>query len=172
MWKRLIILGQAVVLLGSLLQMMSGTRDEQFTKRRAAECLLSWSLPINGGFLEIVAFVWLTVRKEENAEGVATPGGDAWRQQAAVAHLAFGVLGVLSIPFRGAFWFAAVIGQGVFLLGISVAHAREMLMQKKFSVDTLFLFDVLVSLAHIVLLAVYNPLTARPRPCWQRVFRG
>lgn len=171
MWKRLIVLGQVVVALGSLVQMLAGTRDERLTRRRAAECLLSWSLPINGGLFEIVAFLWHIARRE-NAEGVEKPAGDAWRQQAAVAHLAFGVLGVLSIRLRGAFWFATVIGQGIFLIGISIAHAREMLKKDKFSADVLFLFDILMSLAHIGLLIAYNPLQAPPRPRRWRVVRG
>lgn len=172
MWKRLIILSQAVVVLGSFVQMLSDMRYKRLTKRRAAERLLSWSLPINGGLLEIVGFLWHTLRGKKTADGVDPTVDNTLRKQVAIAHLAFGVLGVLSIWFRGTFWFATVIGQAIFLTGISIAHAHEMQKQGKPFVDILLFFDVLMSLAHIGLLRFYNPLEVQPRPRWQRAFRS
>ncbi len=165
MWKRLIILSQVVVVLGSLVQMLTSKKDERLTKRRMAECLLSWSLPINGGFLEIVGFLSQIVRRKENADSMGLPASNPLQSEIAVAHLAFGVLGLLSFWFRGIFWFATAVGQAVFLIGISVVHAREVLKQK------IFLFDILMSLAHIGLLKAYKPLEAQPRPRWRRVYR-
>ncbi len=87
------------------------------------------------------------------------PAADQVGTELAVAHLAFGVLGLLAIRFRGMFWFATVVGQTVFLGGVAAVNAREILK------DKMYLFDVLMSLTHIGLLKAYDPLgTARPFP--------
>jgi hypothetical protein len=62
----------------------------------------------------------------------------------------------LSFRFRGIFWLATAVGQVIFLIGIGVVHAREVLKQK------IFLFDILMPLVHIGLLKVYKPLEAQP----------
>ena len=164
MWKRLIVLSQVIVVLGSTIQMLTSKKDGRLTKRRMAECLLSWSLPINGGVLEVVGFLSQIVHRKENAESMGLPASNPLQSEIAVAHLAFGVLGLLSFRFRGIFWLATAVGQVIFLIGIGVVHAREVLKQK------IFLFDILMSLAHISLLKAYRPLEAQPR-LWQRVYR-
>jgi len=63
------------------------------------------------------------------------------------------------------FWFATVVGQTVFLGGVAVVHAREVFK------DKMYLFDVLMSLAHVGLLWIYDPLeAARPLPARRRWF--
>ena len=168
MWKRLIIISQAVVVVGSAVQILLSMREDQLTKPRIAECVLSWSLPINGGFLEIVAFFGLIfrqiLRRRENTERMGVPA-NRLQSEIAVAHLAFGMLGLLSFWFRRMFWFATIVGHGTFLVGVAIVNAREMLKQK------VFLFDILVSLVHIALLRTYMPLEAQPQRKWQRVYR-
>ena len=61
---------------------------------------------------------------------------------------------LLALRFRGMFWFATVVGQAVFLGGVAAVNAREILK------DKMYLFDVLMSPAHIGLLMVYDPLGA------------
>jgi hypothetical protein len=165
MWRRLIILGEAVVLLGSTVQILTDVRNNRITKRRVTERLLGWSLPINGGLLEIAGFLSIILRRKENTENSGSPAGEQLRLEVALAHLALGVLGVLSFRFRGMFWFATVVGQGIFLIGVSVVHAREVLK------DKIFLFDVLMALTHLALLKAYNPLETKPRPLWQRILQ-
>jgi hypothetical protein len=161
MWmKRLAVLNQMIVMIGSLTQLLAGRRDEPPTKRRVAESVLSWSLPLNLGVLESLFFVRHFLRG-----GVGQSAGeeDRLRSQVAVAHLAFGVLGLLSIRFRGLFWFATIIGQAILLIGIAALNSREMFK------DKMVLFDFLISLAHLGLLLAYNPLKdARPRPARRR----
>jgi hypothetical protein len=164
-WRRLIILSEAVVLLGSTVQILADARNDRITKRRVAERLLGWSLPINGGLLEIAGFFSIILRREENTENSSLPEGDQLQSEVALAHLALGVLGVLSFRFRGMFWFATIIGQGIFLIGVGVVHAREVLKEK------IFLFDALMALTHLTLLKAYNPMETRPRPLWQRILQ-
>src|SRR5215210_1811381 len=154
MWmKRLTVLNQVIILLGWGTQLLTSIGSEPPTKRRVAESLLSWSLPLNLGVLETYYFVRHVARR-----GIGQSAEERLLAQVAIAHLAFGVLGLLSVRFRGMFWFATIVGQAVFLGGVTALNDRE---NPK---DEILLFDVLVSLAHLVLLRAYDPLEAtRPR---------
>jgi len=151
MWmKRLVVLNQVVVALGAMTQLL--IRRESPTRRGVAESLLSWSLPLNLGVLETFFFVRRVLRDRRSTEEADDSEGDRARSEVALAHLAFGVLGLLSMRFRGAFWSATIIGQAVFLIGKAPVNAREGLNNK------MLWFDVLMSLAHLVLLKAYEPL--------------
>jgi hypothetical protein len=160
--QRLAVLNQVLVALGSVTQLLVSSRSEPLTKPRVAETMLGWSLPLNLGLLETLWFVG-HLRRGRSAEGVGQPAADKVLSELAVAHLAFGVLGLLSIRFRGMFWFATVVGQAVFLGGVAAVNAREILK------DKMYLFDVLMSLAHVGLLAAYDPpRVVRPSPATKR----
>jgi hypothetical protein len=117
--------------------------------------VLGWSLPLNLGLLETLWFVG-HLRRERPTEEADQPAHRV-RSELAAAHLAFGVLGLLAVRFRGMFWFATVIGQAVFLGGVTAVNARMLLK------DKMVLFDALMSLAHVGLLMAYDPLDdARP----------
>ena len=166
MLQRLAVLNQVLVALGSVTQLLVSSRSEPLTKRRVAESLLSWSLPLNLGLLETLWFVG-HLRRGRTTEGVGQPAADKVLSELAVAHLAFGVLGLLAIRFRGMFWFATVVGQAVFLGGVAAVNAREILK------DKMYLFDVLMSLAHVGLLMAYDPLgSVRPSPATRRRWFG
>ena len=49
------------------------------------------------------------------------------------------------------FWFATIVGQAVFLGGVAAVNVREIFK------DKMYLFDVLMSLAHLGLLKLYDP---------------
>jgi hypothetical protein len=154
MMRRLIFLNQVVVLIGSATQLLIGMRSNSLTKRRVAESLLSWSLLLNVGVLETFFFARHVVRSRGTMESVHQPGEERVQSEVAFAHLAFGVLGLLSLRFRGMFWFATIIGQAVFLGGVVAVNIRES------AKDEVLVFDVLMSLAHILLLKAYDPLGA------------
>ncbi len=162
MLKRVAVLNQVVIVLGAVTQLLASTRSEPLTKRKVAESLLSWSLPLNLGVLETLWFVG-HLRRGETTEDVGQPAADQMRSELAVAHLAFGVLGLLAIRFRGMFWFATIVGQAVFLVGVSTVNARKILE------DKMYLFDVVMSLAHVGLLKAYGPLAdTRPSSATRR----
>lgn len=69
MWmRRLAVFNQAVVVLGSVTQLLAGTRSESLTKRKVAESLLSWSLPLNLGVLETLFFAQHVLRGGRTVE--------------------------------------------------------------------------------------------------------
>jgi hypothetical protein len=160
---RLIAINQAIVVVGAFVRMLASRRSHPPSSRRVAESLLVWSLPLNVGVNGLWAFLGHTVRAQETAEEIGWPAGNPFQSEVAVTNLAFGMLGLLSARFRGPFWFATAIGQGVFLWGASVVHAREMMKEKNFSpgnAGPVFFFDLLLPLAHLVLLRMYG----RPEP--------
>ena len=159
--SRLAVLNQVIVVLGCAAQLLAARRrGESPSGRRVAEILLSWSLPLNLGLLETYFFAWHILRGRRNSE-------DPVRSELAVAHLAFGVLGLLSARFRGMFWLATVVGQAVFLVGVATVRAREILNNK------MYLFDVLMSLTHVGLLRASHPLgAAEPLPAKRRRWFG
>jgi hypothetical protein len=148
--RRLAVLNQTIVVLGSAAQLRASARSEPPTKRTVAETVLIWSLPLNLGALETLAFVRQVLRDDSTAEGVDQPPGDRLRSELAVTHLAFGVLGLLSIRFRSVFWFATIVGHAIYLGGVAAVNASEM------SKDKMYSFDVLMSLAHVSLLKAYG----------------
>jgi len=152
--RRLIVLNQIVVLIGSVTQLLIRMRSKPPTGRRVAESLLSWSLLLNVGVLETIFFARHVLHGDGTAEDGGEPAADRVRSEVAVAHLAFGVLGLLSVRFRGMFWFATIIVQAIFLGGVAAVNVRE-----NFK-DKILLFDILMSLAHVVLLKAYEPLGA------------
>jgi hypothetical protein len=152
MMRRLIILNQFVVLIGSVTHLLVGVNSKPPTKRRVAESLLSWSLLLNVGVLETFFFARHVFRNRGKVEGVDRPTEDRVQSELAFAHLAFGVLGLLSARFRGMFWFATIVGQAIFLGGVAAVNVRQN------ARDEVLLFDILMSLAHLVLLKAYGPL--------------
>lgn len=165
--RRLAILNQIAVVLGSVIRLRASIRSEPLTGPKIAESLLSWSLPLNVSVLETLWVMRYLLHRDRTTEGVCQPGTDRAGSELAIAHLALGVLGLLAVRFRGMFWFATIVGQTVFLGGVAAVNAREILK------DKMYLFDVLMSLAHVGLLRVYDPLeAARPLPARRRRWFG
>ena len=155
MWmRRLVVFNQVAVLLGTTARLLASRKSKLPVSHRVAESLLSWSLPLNLGILETFFFARHVLHRGRTTEQRERPEEDLAHSEVAVAHLAFGVLGLLSVRFRGMFWVATVIGQAVFLIGVAAIHAREI------SKDKMFLFDILVSLMHVGLLKAYDPRAA------------
>ncbi len=127
------------------------------------ESVRGWPLLPNIGVLDRCFFARHVIRGGRISEGGDRLAEDRLRSKVAVAHLALGVLGLLSVRFRGMFWFATIVGQAVSLGGVTVLYACEI------SKNKLLLFDILMLLAHVILLKAYDPLETTQPPCrWRR----
>jgi hypothetical protein len=89
--------------------------------------LLSYLIFFNIGIMGLMAFIAHTFRAEETAALIGWPAGSPFQTEIAVANLAFGILGLMSLRFRGLFWLATVIGYSLFLLGAFIVHWLEFL---------------------------------------------
>ena len=63
-------------------------------------------LPISVGFGGLMAFLGHALRADEIARSIGWPTGNPFQFEVAVANLAFGVLGLLSLKFRDGSWTA------------------------------------------------------------------
>ena len=170
---RFIAASQLVVIVGAIIQMVARREKYPLTQRRVAECLLSWSLPVNTGVGGIMGFVGHTLRAKETAEEIGWPSGNPFQSEVALSDLAFGVLGFLSIWFRGSFWLATITGKSIFELGASYVHIREMVKNKNFhpgNAGPVLFVDALIPLAHIFLLRRYGPLSPQEKSTpWREI---
>jgi len=130
---RFIAVNQMVVVIGAVLQMLAGRKAGRAPNlRRVAECLLSWSLPLNVGLMGIFFFLGHTARAKETAEEIGWPAGNPFQTEVGIANLAFGVLGLLCARFRGLFWFATAVGHAVFMLGAAAGHVPRPMRARTF----------------------------------------
>ena len=171
---RFIALNQLVVVLGAILQMLTRRKNRPLSKRRLAECLLNWSLPVNMGVGGIMGFVGHTLRAKETAEEIGWPSGNPFQSEVALSNLAFGILGFLSIKFRGPFWLATITGKSIFQLGAAYLHIQEMVKNKNFNpgnAGPVLFMDTVIPLIHILLLRAYEPLAPQEKhSSWREFF--
>jgi hypothetical protein len=134
-------------------------------KTRAAEiieniidCMMLFNVGIGGLF----AFAGHAFMADQIAVKIGWPTGSPFQFEVAVANLAFGILGLLSLRFRGDFRLATATGYAVFLLGAAAGHIREMIQKGNFSDYNagafLFVADVFIPLTLLVLVIVQRKL--------------
>ncbi len=160
---RILAINQIIVAIGATIRVLAGRKSHPLSSQRVAESLLLWSLPLNVGVNGLWAFLGHTIRAKETAEEIGWPSGNPFQTEVAITNLAFGILGLLCARFRGSFWSATAIGQGVFLWGASAVHAQQMIKERNFNpgnAGPVFFFDVLLPLVHLGLLSAYG----RPEP--------
>jgi hypothetical protein len=121
-------------------------------------CMMFFNVGLGGLF----AFAGHTLMADQVATQIGWPTGSPFQHEVAVANLAFGVLGILSIRFRQDFWLATSIAYTVFLLGAAAGHIREMLVKGNFSEynagASLFIGDVFIPLALFALILFHRNL--------------
>lgn len=123
-----------------------------------AEIFLSYILFFNIGLMSLIAFSGHLFNPNEIAKLIGWPTGNPFQFEVGVANLAFGVLGVLAIYYRGLFWLATVIGSSIFLLGDFIIHLIQYAHgnQAPYNIG-LFVWvnDLLIPLLSIILLGFY-----------------
>ena len=118
---------------------------------------LAYLLPISVGVGGLMAFLGHTMRADEIARSIGWPTGNPFQFEVAVANLAFGVLGLLSLKFRNGFWTATIVGYGVFLEGAAYGHVREIIQAGNWSINNagpVLVADVLFPMFLLTLLVL------------------
>ena len=119
-------------------------------------CMLFFNVGIGG----LYAFAGHAFMADLVAEKIGWPAGSPFQFEVAVANLAFGVLGLVSLMIRRDFWLATAAGYAVFMLGAAAGHVREIVQKGNFSEYNagafLFVGDVIVPLALLVLVVVHR----------------
>jgi len=82
---RLIAVNQLLVVLGAVVQALAGRKSGRpLSLGRVAECLLSWSLPLNVGLMGIFFFLGHTARAKETAEEIGFPADNPFQTEVEV----------------------------------------------------------------------------------------
>lgn len=148
-----ILLGSGILL--PTLHVLLSSRDR--LAGNIACVYLNYLLPIAVGLGGLMAFLGHTLRADEVARSIGWPIGSPFQFEVAVANLAFGVLGLLSVKFRDGFRTATVLGYGVFLEGAAYGHIREILEAGNWSINNagpVLVMDILFPVSLMALLAL------------------
>lgn len=94
---------------------------QECTWPRILELLLLYQIVFSLGITSLMSFFGLTFMADYVAAFTGWPSCP-FEQQLANVNLGYGVLGVLSIWFRGLFWTATIIGFSVWILGDGFHH--------------------------------------------------
>ena len=88
----------------------------------------------NIGLQGLFAFIGHFFKADEVARGIGWPTGSPFQREIAFANLAMGTLGIMSIWFRGNFWFAAIVARSVFSWGAAYGHIIDLKKRENISI--------------------------------------
>ena len=99
---------------------------KQRSAKKIVEISLLYLLVIGVGLGALIAGFMHVFNGPATAEMIGWAPGSPFQYEVGVADMAFGLICVLCIFFRGSFWLAAIIANSVFLLGAMAGHVRSM----------------------------------------------
>jgi len=97
-------------------------------KKTFVEIFLLYQIVFSLGLTSLLAFFGLTFMAEYIAEFTGWPACP-FQQQLANVNLGYAVLGILSIWYRGYFWFATIIGFSVWIIADGIQHFYHFLIE-------------------------------------------
>lgn len=130
------------------------------TPARIVELLLVYQLVFTVGLISFLAFIGLVFMPEYVAGYLGWPTCP-FEHELGNANLAFGVLGIMCIWFRGNFWLATIVGLSIWLLGDAIGHIVDMIVNHNYApgnVGVPLFTDVIVPIVLLVLLWYYQRL--------------
>lgn len=119
------------------------------------------------GFVGIIGFIGHVFFANEVAAMIGWPAGNPFQFEVGFNDGAWGLLGILSIIFRGYFWLATGLGWSFFLLGAAYGHIRDAMIHHNFAsynvgsiAPDLIIPVILLSLLYMKFV-IYRDLTRR-----------
>lgn len=128
------------------------------TKCRIIEILLLYQIVFSLGLTSFMAFFGLTFMPDYIANFTHWHACQ-FEQQLANVNLAFGVLGMISIVYRGNFWSATIIGFSVWILSDGVHHLYKAISEDNLSAGNIGVplwTDFTVPVVLLILLFAYR----------------
>ncbi len=150
-------------ILGSLYHIYT-LPSQKRTSAKILELLLLYQIVFSLGITSLVAFLGLTFMAEYIAELTQWPACP-FEQQLANVNLAFGVLGLMSIYYRGDFWLAVILGFSIWILGDGIHHLYHALREHNLSAGNIGVplwTDFIVPLVLLALLFYYRSHYEKP----------
>ncbi len=109
------------------------------------------------GLLTAYAHVFRPLQTSASIGWVTSP----YEYEVGMADLTMGVLGILCLWFRGNFWLATAIGNGVWFLGDAIGHIRQITLNNNHAANNsgIFLITEIITPVVVLLLALYVHVT-------------
>ena len=134
---------------------------------RVVEIILLYLLVVFVGVGGLMAAYAHTFRAAETARYIGWPPGSPFQFEIAMANLAMGVLGLLCIWRREAFWLATGLASATFGFGVAYGHVVQMMRHGNYAPGNvgpvLWLSDTTVPLAILILLWLRHRLARRDK---------
>jgi hypothetical protein len=137
-------------------------------KKELFELLMLYQIVVNIGILSLISAIALLFAPQMVADALNWPTCP-FQHELGNVNLAFGVLGLLCIWFRGNFWTATIIGASIWLLGDGVGHLALLYNQdptlanatgKDLNNWIMLVTDFLIPITLLLLLFAYRKLDA------------
>jgi hypothetical protein len=96
------------------------------TGRRIAELYLLYALVVGVGVGGLFGAMGHLFAADKVAEQLGWATGSPFQTEVGLFDLAFGVLGICCIWFRGQWWYAVTLGWAIFAVGAAGVHLHEM----------------------------------------------
>ncbi len=106
-------------LIGFFIHLFVSKKDRN--KKELFELLILYQIVVNIGILSLLSAFALLYAPKMVADSLGWPTCP-FQHELGNVNLAFGVLGILCIWFRGNFWTATIIGASIWLLGDGIGH--------------------------------------------------
>lgn len=132
-------------------------KKQERTSEKFIELLLLYQIVFSLGLTSLAAFLGLTFLDEFIAQYTNWPSCP-FQQQLANVNLAFFVLGILSIWYRGYFWAATIIGFSVWILSDGIQHLYHAWRYRNFSPGNIgvpLYTDFIIPIFLLILLYIY-----------------
>lgn len=146
-----------IAVLAALIHLFFFLPAKRRTKPKVIEIVLLYQIVFSLGMTSLMAFYGFTFMPEYIASFTNWPACP-FQQQMANVNLAFAVLGVLSIFYRGYFWMATIIGFSVWIIADGIHHVYHAIVEKNLSPGNIGVplwTDFLVPILLLILLKYY-----------------
>ncbi len=143
----------------------------QKTRKKFIETFLLYQIVFSLGLTSWLAALALYIRPDYVASYTGWPGCP-FQIQLGNVNLGYGILGILSIWFRGNFWSATIIGFSVWILGDAVHHIIDSIRTNNFSAGNIgvpLITDIVVPVVLLYLLFLYKTSNIRSDCIYERV---
>lgn len=156
----LLIVSLAAIILHILLM-------KEKSAKKIVEVILLYLLVIAVGMGSLVAGLFHIFNGPATARMIGWAPGSPFQYEVGVADVAFGTTCILCIFFRGSFWLAAIIANGIFLLGAMAGHVRDALASGNLAAynigPNIIFADLIMPLLLLGLYIVYNGMKEEPK---------
>jgi hypothetical protein len=128
-------------------------------KAKRYELILLYYIFFVIGINGVLNFIAHTVYAVQTAESIGWPPNNPFQTEVAFANLSYGIAGILAIWFRGKFWFATIITNGVFLFSAGIGHILQIINNHNYSVNNagaILYTDLLTPIVGLILYYLYE----------------